>query len=83
MSYKWQAVTSVKSVQKDVPGVSLIPWSFPKRAWQRIHIDFAEFQGKYYLVVVDAFDEDHIRVYGERIATVVCFIRVTGCCGVR
>lgn len=30
------------------------PWAFPARPWQRIHIDFAEFQGKHYLVTVDA-----------------------------
>ncbi|CAG9116185.1 unnamed protein product [Plutella xylostella] len=31
-----------------------VPWVFPTRPWQRLHIDFAQFGGKYYLVTVDA-----------------------------
>jgi transposase InsO family protein len=32
------------------------PWEYPKAPWRRIHIDHAgPFQGKYFLVVVDAF----------------------------
>ncbi|KAJ0182603.1 hypothetical protein K1T71_001972 [Dendrolimus kikuchii] len=41
--------------QRDAPPQSLLhPWVFPARPWQRLHIDFAEFQGKHYLVTVDA-----------------------------
>lgn len=41
--------------QRDAPPRSLLhPWAFPARPWQRIHIDFGEFQGKHYLVSVDA-----------------------------
>ncbi|CAG9132662.1 unnamed protein product [Plutella xylostella] len=41
--------------QRDAPAhVPLQPWVFPTRPWQRLHIDFAQFGGKYYLVTVDA-----------------------------
>lgn len=41
--------------QRDAPARSLLhPWAFPTRPWQRVHTDFAEFQGKHYLVTVDA-----------------------------
>ena len=39
---------------KNQPAVApLHPWSWPKRLWQRIHIDFAEKDGVNYLIVVD------------------------------
>ncbi|XP_063545414.1 uncharacterized protein K02A2.6-like [Cydia strobilella] len=41
--------------QRDAPPrATLHPWSFPSRPWQRLHVDFGEFQGKHYLVTVDA-----------------------------
>ena len=32
----------------------LQPWSWPTRPWQRVHINYAEYQGKYFFVAVDA-----------------------------
>ena len=36
------------------PAAPLIPWVWPSRPWQRIHVDFATHLGKHYLVVVNA-----------------------------
>jgi transposase InsO family protein len=43
-----------QSMQKDPPSAPLIPWEYPSRCWERVHIDFAEFDRKNYLIVVDA-----------------------------
>ena len=43
-----------QSVRKEPVTAPLIPWKWPTRVWQRVHIDYAEFEGVYYLVVVDA-----------------------------
>ena len=32
----------------------LYPWCWPMNPWQRLHVDFATFSGKHYLIVVDA-----------------------------
>lgn len=32
----------------------LQPWSWPKHNWQRIHIDFAHYEGKDFLLIVDS-----------------------------
>ncbi|XP_039525150.1 uncharacterized protein K02A2.6-like [Pimephales promelas] len=43
-----------QAVQK-VPAVApLHPWRWPVRVWQRIHLDFAEKDRQYYLVIVDS-----------------------------
>ena len=40
---------------KNKPAVTpLTPWMWPGAPWQRLHIDFAEKDGKHYLVVTDA-----------------------------
>ena len=36
------------------PTTPLQPWSWPTRPWQRVHTDYAEYQGKYFFVAVDA-----------------------------
>eukprot|EP00117_Sycon_ciliatum_P020115 scpid97091/ scgid18017/ Uncharacterized protein K02A2.6 len=32
-------------------------WAYPNRAFERVHIDFAEFQSQYFLIIVDAFSK--------------------------
>ena len=36
------------------PTAPLQPWPWPTLPWQRVHIDYAEYQGKYFFVAVDA-----------------------------
>ena len=33
------------------------PWIYPTSPWERVHADFAEFAGKQYLLIVDAFSK--------------------------
>ena len=33
------------------------PWIYPDGPWERVHADFAEYGGKYYLLLVDAFSK--------------------------
>lgn len=46
--------STCQAVQKDLPPPPLIPWTFPQKPWQRIHIDFGDFKGRNLLIVVDA-----------------------------
>lgn len=40
---------------RNMPGVApLHCWKWPARAWQRIHVDFAEKDKQHFLVVVDS-----------------------------
>ena len=32
----------------------LMPWRWPSKPWERLHIDFAEKQGQHFLIIVDA-----------------------------
>ena len=43
-----------QSQQADGPVAPLMHWRFPSKCWQRIHVDFAELEKKYYMIVVDA-----------------------------
>jgi transposase InsO family protein len=36
------------------PHAPLTSWEFPQRPWLRLHADFAEYNAKHYLIVVDA-----------------------------
>ncbi len=45
---------SCAAVQKSPPVAPLHPWRPSGQTWERIHIDFAEFQGLYYLIIVCA-----------------------------
>ena len=36
------------------PMAPLQPWSWPTQPWQRVHIDYAKYQGKYFFMAVDA-----------------------------
>ncbi len=42
------------AVQKSPAGAPLHPWRWPERPWQRIHIDFAEKDKQFFLVVIDS-----------------------------
>ncbi|XP_013140048.1 PREDICTED: uncharacterized protein K02A2.6-like, partial [Papilio polytes] len=43
-----------RSVRDAPPRATLHPWEFPAAPWQRLHADFAQLHGKYYIIVVDA-----------------------------
>ncbi|XP_061735502.1 uncharacterized protein K02A2.6-like [Nerophis ophidion] len=43
-----------QAVQKMPAVAPLHPWRWPERVWQRIHIDFAEKDKQYFLVVIDS-----------------------------
>lgn len=34
-----------------------IPWKYPEMPMERVHIDYAEYRGKHYLVFIDAFSK--------------------------
>ena len=40
--------------QKSPPVAPLHPWQWPRRVWQRLHIDYAECQKQNFLIVVDS-----------------------------
>ncbi|CAB3996229.1 Uncharacterized protein K02A2.6 [Paramuricea clavata] len=45
------------NIKSSPPAAPLTPWIWPAKAakqWQRIHVDFAAYEGNHYLVVVDA-----------------------------
>lgn len=43
-----------RSVRDAPPRCSIHPWEFPTAPWQRLHADFAQLYGKYYIIVIDA-----------------------------
>ncbi|XP_054284286.1 uncharacterized protein K02A2.6-like [Macrosteles quadrilineatus] len=43
-----------QSTRKSVPVVPLQPWTWPSQNWQRLHLDFANFEGKDFLILVDS-----------------------------
>lgn len=40
--------------RKSAPVVPLQPWSWPTQNWQRLHLDFAKFEGQDFLILVDS-----------------------------
>ena len=46
--------SACREVKKGAVPAPLIPWKWPTRVWQRLHIDFAEYEGINYLLIVDA-----------------------------
>ncbi|PFX20001.1 Transposon Tf2-11 polyprotein [Stylophora pistillata] len=46
--------SACQEVKKGAVPAPLIPWKWPTRVWQRLHIDFAEYEGINYLLIVDA-----------------------------
>lgn len=49
-----QNCEACRSVRDAPPRTTLHPWEFPAAPWQRLHADFGQFNGKYYIIVVDA-----------------------------
>ena len=43
-----------QAVRKAPPSAPLYPWRWPARVWQRVHIDFAEKDGNYFLGLIDS-----------------------------
>lgn len=43
-----------QQTRKSVPLAPLQQWSWPKHNWQRIHLDFASYEGKEFLILVDS-----------------------------
>ena len=56
------------SVRKDPPKSPMFPWKYPENPWDRIHIDYATFQGENYLLVVDAHTK-WLEVYNMKSTT--------------
>lgn len=49
-----RSCASCQRVRKSPAVAPLVPWLWPSNPWHRIHIDFAEYEKKHYLIVVDA-----------------------------
>ena len=43
-----------QAVRNAPPSAPLYPWRWPTRVWQRVHIDFAEKDGNYFLGLIDS-----------------------------
>ena len=50
-----QNCVSCRTNQKSPPKSEPHPWVEPSQPWERIHIDFCDYEGLHWLVVVDAF----------------------------
>ena len=51
---KVKGCKSCMAVQNMPPVAPLHVWQWPNRIWQRVHIDFAEKEGTYFLVLIDS-----------------------------
>lgn len=54
IEHKVQSCTVCQAVQKSPAVAPLHPWRWPERVWQRVHIDFAEKDKQYFLVLIDS-----------------------------
>ena len=53
-----QACTNCAVVAKDPTRVPLHSWEFPRKPWQRLHLDYAgPFRGKMWLILIDAYSK--------------------------
>ncbi|XP_052129081.1 uncharacterized protein K02A2.6-like [Frankliniella occidentalis] len=43
-----------QALQSSIPHDNYVPWSWPTRRCQRLHMDFGHFQGSEFLVILDA-----------------------------
>ncbi|XP_054260200.1 uncharacterized protein K02A2.6-like [Macrosteles quadrilineatus] len=46
-----------KMTRKSAPKLPLQPWQWPSKKWQRVHLDFAQKDGVYFLILVDSFSK--------------------------
>ncbi|XP_054283366.1 uncharacterized protein K02A2.6-like [Macrosteles quadrilineatus] len=46
-----------QSTRNSLQLAPLQQWSWPKHCWQRIHIDFASFHNKEFLIIIDSFSK--------------------------
>ena len=51
---KVKECSACQSAQKSPPCMPLHPWEWPHKPWLRIHADYAAFQGRMLLILVDA-----------------------------
>ena len=53
------------------------PWEWSNKPWQRIHIDYADFHGKTYLIVLDSYSKwlEVIPTRGSSAEITVCALR--------
>ena len=54
IEYVVQSCTACQLTRKQPATAPLIPWKWPVRIWQRMHMYYAEKHGVYFFVVVDA-----------------------------
>ena len=53
-----QTYTNCAKVAKDPTRVPLHSWEFPRKPWQRLHLDYAgPFKGKMWLILIDAYSK--------------------------
>ena len=50
----WREGKDLPRMCNTLPMAPLQPWSWPTWPWQRVHIDCAEYQEKYFFVAIDA-----------------------------
>lgn len=52
-----KACSICQVTRKSAPLAPLHTWAWPKHSWQRLHLDFANFEGKDFLILVDSFSK--------------------------
>jgi len=80
-----------QALQKDQPAVPLKSWPYSSRCWERIHIDFADFLKRQYLIVIDSYSKwiesrkwtRQLLIRLSRNSDECCFPRTTRSLGLR
>ncbi len=78
--------TACQSIRNKPAHVMSHPWIYPDAPWTRLHVDFAEFKGKQYLVVIDAFTKwpevHELGIHATTTQTVEALRRSFSCHGI-